>query len=117
MGILLATAAQPGLMSFVSSETNIICDPWSRGITTDANRRIPDCLEVHVTLDSPLFDLLVLCDPQIPLDSLQSHSQLYSQLTAVIDRIHPNSIPRPTIRFPAPVLTPTTTICTPREWY
>ena len=116
-GILLATAAQPGLMSFVSSETNIICDPWSRGITTAATRMVPDGLEVHVTTASPLFDLLVLCDPQTPLDSLESHSQLYSQRTAIIDNIRPFSIPRPTIRFPAPVLTPTTTIFTPREWY
>ena len=35
-GILIATAAQPGYMSFLKSEDKIICDPWSRGVHTTA---------------------------------------------------------------------------------
>jgi len=114
--ILIATAAQPGYMSFLKSEDNIICDPWSRGIETTMTRMIPRALEVFATPESPLHALLTLCNPQAPLDTLADHSCLYSNLTAVLDRIKPHSIPRPTIFYPAPALTPTTTIFTPRDW-
>jgi hypothetical protein len=112
-----ATTAQPGFMFYVTSKDNNICDAWSRGMTNEFSQQIPSHLEIPLTTNHPIYQLIELCNPQLPLPHIKAHSTLYSSIIGLLQLQPPSSIPMPTNPILMPPIHITSTPFTPGQWY
>jgi hypothetical protein len=95
--IVYTLAASEGDLSVdstvhVPGKENTVYDGLTRGKSAE-EVGLPPQIQFHIPPDHPIHELLALCDPRLPLESMQHHATLSNRVIRLL--LHPLLSPTP----------------------